>query len=81
VESPDLCNRSGNLTTSCSDDSGPMASRRIAANLKLIVEGAYRCCSSAIRYRETSIARLRPCLKASLGSEQYQSINSRVACS
>jgi hypothetical protein len=42
------------------------ASRRIAANLKLIVEAAYGCCSSAILYRVTTVL-----LKASLGSEQY----------
>jgi hypothetical protein len=46
------------------------ASRRIAANLRLIVDGAYGCCSSAIRYRVTTVL-----LKASLGSEQYQSMN------
>jgi hypothetical protein len=52
------------------------ASRRIAANLRLIVDGAYGCCSSAIRYRVTTVL-----LKASLGSEQYQSMNSRMAWS
>src|SRR5580693_4761653 len=52
------------------------ASRRIAANLRLIVDGAYGCCSSAIRYRVTTLL-----LKASLGSEQYQSMNSRMAWS
>jgi hypothetical protein len=31
------------------------ASRRIAANLKLIVDGAYGCCSRAIRYRVTTV--------------------------
>src|SRR6266567_4668456 len=31
------------------------ASRRIAANLRLIVDGAYGCCSSAIRYRVTTV--------------------------
>src|SRR3984885_15482540 len=51
-------------------------SRRIAANLRLIVDGAYGCCSSAIRYRVTTVL-----LKASLGSEQYQSMNSRMAWS
>jgi hypothetical protein len=50
------------------------ASRRIAANLRLIVDGAYGRCSSAIRYRATTVL-----LKASLGSEQYQSMNSRIA--
>jgi integrase len=50
------------------------ASRRIAANLRLIVDGAYGCCSSAIRYRATTVL-----LKASRGSEQYQSMNSRIA--
>lgn len=43
------------------------ASRRIAANLRSIVDGAYGCCSSAIRYRVTTVL-----LKASLGSEQYR---------
>src|SRR5260370_4315170 len=52
------------------------ASRRIAANLRLIVDGAYGCCSSAIRYRVTTVL-----LKASLGSERYQSMNSRMAWS
>jgi hypothetical protein len=52
------------------------ASRRIAANLRLIVDGAYGRCSSAIRYRVTTVL-----LKASLGSEQYQSMNSRIAWS
>jgi hypothetical protein len=52
------------------------ASRRIAANLRLIVDGAYGCCSSAIPYRVTTVL-----LKASLGSEQYQSMNSRMAWS
>src|ERR1700685_15455 len=52
------------------------ASRRIAANLRLIVDGAYGCCSSAIRYSVTPVL-----LKASLGSEQYQSTNSRMAWS
>jgi len=52
------------------------ASRRIAANLKLIVEATYGCCSSAILYRVTTVL-----LKASLGSEQYHSMNSRMACS
>src|SRR5271155_2987086 len=52
------------------------ASRRIAANLRLIVDGAYGCCSRAIRYRVTTVL-----LKASLGSEQYQSMNSRMAWS
>src|SRR5580692_8472791 len=50
------------------------ASRRIAANLRLIVDGAYGCC--AIRYRVTTVL-----LTASLGSEQYQSMNSRMAWS
>ena len=52
------------------------ASLRIAANLRLIVDGAYGCCSSAIRYRVTTIL-----LKASRGSEQYKSMNSRMAWS
>src|SRR5579864_6435150 len=52
------------------------ASRRIAANLRLIVDAVYGCCSSAIRYRVTTVL-----LKASLGSEQYQSMNSRMAWS
>jgi hypothetical protein len=43
------------------------ASRRIAANLRLIVD---------IRYRVTTVL-----LKASPGSEQYQSMNSRMAWS
>jgi hypothetical protein len=50
------------------------ASRRIAANLRLIVDGAYECCSRAIRYRVTTVL-----LKASRGSEQYQSMNLRIA--
>jgi hypothetical protein len=50
------------------------ASRRIAANLRLIVYGAYGCCSRAMRYRVTTVL-----LKASRGSEQYQSMNSRIA--
>jgi hypothetical protein len=50
------------------------ASRRIAANLRLIVDGAYGCCSRAMRYRVTTVL-----LKASRGSEQYQSMNSRIA--
>jgi hypothetical protein len=52
------------------------ASRRIAANLRLIVDGAYGRCSSAIRYRVTTVL-----LKAILGSEQYHSMNSRMAWS
>src|ERR1700676_2590210 len=52
------------------------ARRGIAPNLRLIVDGAYGCCSSAIRYRVTTVL-----LKASLGSEQYQSMNSRMAWS
>jgi len=52
------------------------ASRRIAANLRLIVDGAYGRCSSAIRYRVTTLL-----LKAILGSEQYHSMNSRMAWS
>jgi len=48
----------------------------VAANLRLIVDGAYGCCSSAIRYRVTTVL-----LKASLGSEHYQSMNSRMAWS
>jgi len=47
------------------------ASRRIAANLRLIVYGAYRCCSRAIRYRVTTVL-----LQASRGAEQYQAMNS-----
>jgi hypothetical protein len=50
------------------------ASRRIAANRKLIVEGAYRACSRNIRYRNTTTR-----LNASRGSEQYQSMNSSIA--
>lgn len=50
--------------------------RRIAANLRFIVDGAYGCCSSAIRYRLTTVR-----LKASLGSEQYQSMKPRMAWS
>src|SRR5258708_34320613 len=65
--------RSG-LTSPQSDAS--YASRRIAANLRLIVDAAYGCCSSAIRYRVTTVL-----LKANLGSEQYQSMNSRMAWS
>ena len=38
------------------------ASRRIAASLRLIVDGAYGCCSRAIRYRVTTVL-----LKASRG--------------
>jgi len=52
------------------------ASRRIAANLRLIVDGAYGRCPTAIRYRVTTVL-----LKASLGSEQYQSMNSQMAWS
>jgi hypothetical protein len=40
----------------------PYASRCIAANLRLIVDGAYGCCSRAIRYRVTTVL-----LKASRG--------------
>jgi len=50
------------------------ASWRIAASLRLIVDGAYGRYSRAIRYRVTTVL-----LKASLGSEQYQSMNSRIA--
>jgi hypothetical protein len=52
------------------------ASRRIAASLRLIVDGAYGCCSSAIRYRATTVL-----LNARRGSEQYQSMNSQMAWS
>jgi hypothetical protein len=52
------------------------ASRRIAAHLRLIVDGAYGCRSSAIRYRVTTVL-----LQASLGCEQYQSMNSGMAWS
>jgi hypothetical protein len=48
----------------------------MAASLRFIVDGAYGCCSSAIRYRVTTVL-----LKASLGSEQYQSMTSRMAWS
>ena len=50
------------------------ASRRITASLRLIVDGAYGCCSRAIRYCVTTVL-----LKASRGSEQCQSMNSRLA--
>src|SRR5258708_15379332 len=39
------------------------ASRCIAANLRLIIDGAYGCCSRAIRYRVTTVL-----LKASRGN-------------
>ena len=65
--------RSG-LRSPQSDDSH--ANRRIAANLRLIVDGAYGRCSSAIRYRVTTVL-----LKAILDSEQYHSMNSRMAWS
>src|ERR1700691_2070736 len=52
------------------------ASRRIAANLRVIVAWRYERCSSAIRYSVTTVL-----LKAILGSEQYHSMNSRIAWS
>src|ERR1700691_1693122 len=52
------------------------ASRRIAAYLRLMVDGAYGRCSSAIRYCVTTVLS-----KAILGSEQYHSMNSRMAWS
>ena len=52
------------------------ASRRTAANRRLIVDGAYCRCSNEIRYRVTTVL-----LKANRGSEHYQSMNSRIAWS
>jgi hypothetical protein len=48
----------------------------VAANLTLIVEAACGYRSSVILYRVTTVL-----LKASLGSEQYDAMNSRMACS
>src|SRR3984893_8309771 len=39
-----------------------------------MVDGAYGCCSSAIRYRVTTVL-----LNARRGSEQYLSMNSQIA--
>src|SRR6202521_699791 len=52
------------------------ASRRIAASLRLIVDGAYGRCSRAILYLVTTVL-----LNARRGSEQYQSMNSQMAWS
>ena len=41
---------------------------------RLIVEAAYCACSRKMRYRVTTVL-----LNASLGSEQYQSVNSQIA--
>src|SRR5581483_3924406 len=50
------------------------ATRLTAANRRLMVVGARRRCSKWIRYRRTTVR-----LKASRGSEQYQSTNSLIA--
>jgi hypothetical protein len=50
------------------------ATRLTAARRRLIVVGARCRCSKWIRYRRTTVR-----LKASLGSEQYQSTNSLIA--
>ena len=50
------------------------ASRRTAASLRFIVAGAYRRCSSEMRYQVTTVL-----LKARRGSEQYQSMKSGIA--
>lgn len=52
------------------------ASRRIAANLRLIVDGDVR-----VLFERDSVGVTTFLLKASLGSEQYQSMNSRMAWS
>src|SRR6266849_1257935 len=51
------------------------ASRRTAAKRTLMVEGAKFFCSRKNRYRRTTIR-----LKAKRGSEQYQPMNSSMAC-
>jgi hypothetical protein len=48
---------------------------RTAATRTLIVDGARFFCSRKNRYRSTTVR-----LKASLGSEQYQPMNSSIAC-
>ncbi len=51
------------------------AIRRTAANLTLMVPDASLRDSRCIRYRRTTVR-----LKDNLGSEQYQSMNSSIAC-
>src|SRR6267143_1754424 len=51
------------------------ASRRTAAKRTLMVEGARFFCSRKYRLRRTTVR-----LKAKRGSEQYQTMNSSMAC-
>jgi hypothetical protein len=69
------------IPAACSGLSNPAsaasyASRRIAASLRLTVPGANLRDSRYIRYRVTT-ALLNP----RRGSQQYQSMNSLIACS